>query len=368
MVNKERLVENFVKYAGISSGTFYERDLANELTKDLENLGLKVDEDQAGEILFSNANNLYIHLEGNEDLEPLVFSAHMDTVGPCENIRPIVEDGYIKSSEDTILGADDKAGIAAIVEAVRVLKENSLNHRPLELIFTIYEEGGLFGSKNLEYQRLKSKKAIILDSSGDIGRIVLSAPGQNRLKAVITGHPSHAGDNPEGGISALMAGATAISRMRLLRIDNETTANFGSFIAEGTTNVVNAQAQLEAEIRSRDKEKLEKQTNHIIEELEKACMEYGAELDYSLINSYESYKHSPEDDLVRLVEEKCQKLGFPVIKEATGGGSDANSFNSNGIKAITLGTGMEFEHCCQERISVNNLYNLARLTLELMIG
>ncbi|MDL2273386.1 M20/M25/M40 family metallo-hydrolase [Oscillospiraceae bacterium OttesenSCG-928-G22] len=366
-IQKQRLLDTFIKYAATSSGTQNERALADIIKADLAAFSYDVYEDTAGKACGSNAGNIYFTSPGEPGAEPLLFSSHMDTVSPCENVEPVIRDGYVYSKGDTILGADDKAGIAAIVEAMRVVKEKGLKHRPIEAVFTICEEIGLLGSQHIEYDRLKAKQAVICDSSGDIGRIVTSAPGQNRIIANITGKPAHAGSAPENGVSALIAGAEAIANMKLLRIDEETTANIGIFKSLGSTNVVSMEAYIEGEARSRDQAKLDKQTAHMEEEFRKACAKHGAALDLQVIPCYKTYKHAEGEPLLDLIESKMVSLGCTILREPTGGGSDANIFNCNGIKAVTVGTGMDSEHTLNERLSIQNLTRLAEVMLALMV-
>lgn len=368
MINKERLLETFINYVKISSKSLNERDIANRIIADLNEFSYDVYEDNAGEKLGSNANNLYFFLDGETNAESFIFSSHMDTVIPCDNIEPYIKEGFVSTDGSTILGADDKAGIAAIVEALRIIKENNITHRPIEVIFTINEEGGLHGSKNLQYEKLRSKKAIVLDSSGEIGKIIIGAPGQNNLSAKIIGKAAHAGGEPENGISSIIVAAEAISKMELLRIDNETTANIGSLTAISPTNIVCPEANLKAEIRSRDESKLNFYTEKMIDELKKACNKFGAKLEHSCSAVYNSYKIDENDEFVIFVEEKCKEMEITSItKEYTGGGSDANIFNENGIKTLNISTGMEKEHTCSERISIKNLELLTELVLKLMI-
>lgn len=366
MINKERLLNTFMDYVRIDSETKNEKAISEKIAQDLRDLGLEVYIDNAGEKIGSNGNNVYCFLEGSTDLEPVMFSAHMDTVTPGINIEPYIDGGYIKSRGNTILGGDDKSGVAAIMEALRTIKENNLPHRPIEAIFSICEEGGLNGAKHADLSKIKSKSAIILDSGGGPETITIKAPGQTRIFAKIFGKASHAGVNPEDGISAVMAAAEAVTNMKLLRIDEETTANVGTLKAEGPTNIVSPLAEVVAEARSHSQEKLDLQTNHMIECLKSSAEKYGARLEYTIEECYSAYRLDENDELVETIASICRNMGKEVKKLPSGGGSDANIYNKNGIKSVTVGTGMELAHTIDERLNIEDFINASKVVFEVM--
>lgn len=368
MINEQRIVESFMNYVRIDSESHFEKEMTLKLVEELESMGFEVYTDKAGEKTDSNGANVYCFIDGDEAFEPILFSSHMDTVKPGNGIIPYIKDGYIYSQAETVLGADDKSGIAAIVEAVRTIKDNNLSHRSIELVFTIREEGGCHGSANLEYDRIVSKHGIVLDASYDVGRIVINAPGQYRIYADIYGKPSHAGSDPEKGVSAIMAAARAVNNMKLLRIDEETTANIGTFSGIGETNVVNDHVTFTAEARSLDQEKLEKQAKHMISCIEEACDFYGARVEMNSYQSYIGYKLPKDHPHVKLICDKCEELGIKPWLTYSGGNSDSNNFNSHGITTAVLACGMEFEHTNNERIAIKNLVDVSELVLRLMMA
>ncbi len=359
-MNQERLIERFMAYVQIDSETLNEGAFDDYLVNELEKLGFEVTKDDAGSKIGSNGYNIYAHKSGTIEAESIAFSCHTDTVKPGIGIKPILENGVIRSSGDTILASDDKAGIAAIMETMAELYETGEAHRPIEIIFTIAEEGGLRGAKNLDYDRIRSKKAIILDSSGNVGNIVVKAPAQDKIYATFNGKPAHAGIEPEKGISAIQVAAAAISKMKLLRIDDETTANIGTFLAESATNIVCASAKIIAEARSLDNAKLKKQTEHMVDCMKAAAAEFGTTVDVTVETMYSAF-HIPADDAFLLeVSQILKEMDFNIHLASTGGGSDANIFNQRGIKAINLGTGMTGAHTLEEHISVKDLSDLCR--------
>lgn len=367
-VNETRLLNSFLEYVQIDSETGMERDMAQRLEQELRALGCSVAYDDAGERLGCNVGNLYAVLPGDETLEPILFSAHMDTVKPGLGIVPIVEDGVIHTDGSTILGGDDKSGVAAIMEALKVIQEEQLPHPPLEIAFSIHEEGGVLGAANLDYGRLTAKKAVVMDSSGAPGKIILAAPGQYKLNVEIHGRSSHAGVSPENGISAIQVAADAIGKMKLLRIDEETTANIGAIHSQFSTNVVPDLLTLSGEARSRNNDKLEEQAQHMLECIKTSCEKFGASYTGGLTLTYPGYKIPEDDPFVARVKEACVKTGLTPLLGASGGGSDANHMNHHGITAIPLATGMSKVHSTEEFLLVEHLEQTALLALALMTG
>lgn len=367
MINKERLINTFIDYVKVDSESLNEGRFSDLMVKELKSLGMDVWTDNAGEKIGSNGNNVYAYMEGTKDIEPLIFSCHMDTVKPGVGIDPIIENGIITSKTDTILGGDDKSGIVALIEALKVIKENNLPCGPVEIILTISEEDGLKGSKNVEYDKLKSKRVLVLDSSGDVGKIIINAPSHNKMTFKVKGKPSHAGGSPENGISAIMVASEAISNMKLLRIDEETTANIGKFNGGVATNIVCPEVEVVAEARSLDNEKLKAQTQHMVKCFEDAVNKYGAELEYEIVNNYKAYNIDKEDALVKMAEGVYEKLGIQAILTSSGGGSDANNYNTKGLTAINIATGMQKPHTLGEYIKVQSLIDITRFVLKVML-
>ncbi len=366
MINNERLLDTFMEYVKIDSETRNEKAIGERIIADFKKLGLEVYTDEAGKKLNSNGNNIYCFIPGTNNSETMLFSAHMDTVTPGIGIEPYIEENYIKSKGDTILGGDDKAGVVAILEALRTIKENDLPHRPMEIVFSICEEGGVNGVKQVEFSKLSSKKGIVIDSGGGPGTIITEAPSQTRISARIKGKTAHAGAHPEDGISAIMVAAEAVSNMKLLRVDSETTANIGTFNAEGPTNIISPLVEIVAEARSRSVDKLNEQTEHMIGCLKSACEKYGAKLEYSTENCYYSFVLDPEDEHIKMISDVCEYLGIEVSKIPSGGGSDANIYNLNGITTVNIGAGMELAHTTDERLNIEDFKNTAKVVLKIM--
>lgn len=366
MINKQRVLDTFLEYIKIDSETYNEKNFADRMAADLAALGGVVTTDNAGEKINSNGYNVYATFEGTLPGEMIALSAHMDTVKPGVGIKPVIEDGIIRSSGDTILASDDKSGIAGIIEAIKSVKEKNVPHRSFEVIFTICEEGGLHGAKNLDYSRIKSKKALAFDSSGNVGKIINQAPGQNKIYATVVGKTAHAGIAPEEGISAIQVMAHGIAKMNLLRIDPETTCNIGTIEAKNATNIVPGTCSLIAEVRSRDYDKLQAQTKHIVDCMQQACDKFGATLDCRVDTAYISYNVDVEGELISYLCENIRDMGLEPNIVPGGGGSDANIMNRNGIESVVVGTGMSKVHTTNEFIEIKQLENTAELIYRLI--
>ena len=270
-------------------------------------------------------------------------------------IKPLIDDGIIHTDGSTILSGDDKSGIAAIMEAVKVIKEQNLPCRNTEILFTIGEEGGMNGVKNMDLSMIKGKEAMVFDASGDVGKILTCGPGQIKIFATIIGRSSHAGLAPEEGISAIQVAAKGIAKMNLLRIDEETTCNIGTLKAEFV-----------AEVRSRNLDKLNAQAAHMQKCLQDACDEMGAKLEIELKTNYVSFNVANDDPMVQRVFESCKRIGCEPMTAKGGGGSDANVMALHGIKPIVLSTGMTKVHTTGETLKIENLNKCAELVLDLM--
>ena len=365
MIDCARMLDTFLQYVQIDSETGNELAMGRRLAADLEAMGCEVTTDEVQEAAQTDGFNVYATLFGDPGLEPILFSSHMDTVVPGKGVKPVVcEDGYVRSDGTTVLGGDDKAGICAIMAAMRAAAEGP--HRTVEAVFTVREESGMYGAKNLDYTRIRSKQCVVLDSGDGPDKIVVGAPGQNHIEARIIGRKAHAGLEPEKGVSAIQVGAHAVAAMNLLRIDEETTCNIGTFHSEGPTNIVSETARLAMEVRSRNTDKLNAQTDHMVGCLKAACERFGAELECTVSTSYLGYMLGEDDSLVARTFAAVRSLGLEPETVVSGGGSDANVYNEKGIAAVNLGVGMEKVHTTAEQLCIRDMENAARVCLELM--
>ena len=368
--DQNRLIENFMLLAQIKSFSGEEKEIAAILVSILERINAFIVKGKKGSsmsISVDDTGNIYALLPGNRDsFKPVILCCHMDTVLPGKEIKPIIKDGIITNESFGILGADDKAGIAAVIELLQIIAENDLPHGDIEIIFTVMEEAGMAGSKSFDYKKLKSKNAYVLDGSMRPGFLTKAAPYKNRINITITGKASHAGVTPEKGISSIQVAAKAISNMKLLRIDDITTANIGTISGGTGENVVCSEVVMKAEVRSHDLKRLEEQTKHMQECIDNAALYYGAKAEFDFQLLYPGYSIPENDYLVHCFREACNKSGLEFGTCISGGGSDANIFNKSGIKAAVVGIGMKNPHSEKESISVKDLTDTADLLVNLI--
>lgn len=367
MVNETRLVDEFFKLVKVDSETKNEAKIAEVLKKKLTTLGVEVYEDNSKEITGHGAGNLICTLKGNKQgIDPIYFTSHMDTVVPGVNIKPSIKEGYIVSDGTTILGADDKAGLAAILESIQLLQENEVSHGDIQFIITVGEESGLVGAKAVDKELIKAKFGYALDSNGEVGDIIVAAPTQAKIQTIIKGKTAHAGLEPEKGISAITLAAKAISKMPLGRIDEETTANIGRFEGGKQTNIVVDHVEILAEARSLNPEKLEKQVAKMKEVFEKTAEQYGGSADVDIQIMYPGFSQEAGDEVVEVARNAAKTIGRHSQLLKSGGGSDANIIAGFGIPTVNLAVGYEEIHTTNERISVENLVKITELVVAII--
>lgn len=356
MVNQQRLLEEFIELVAIDSESGNERAIADLLNKKLTTLGFEVVEDKTGEIIGTGTGNLIATKPATQaDIPTVFFSAHMDTVKPGIGIQPILKDGIITASGDTILGGDDKAGIAAILEAMKTIQENNIPHGELQVIFSVGEEVSLLGVKNLDYSKLNAEFGYVLDCDGPIGTIISKAPSHNKIKAVIRGKAAHAGMAPEDGINAIVVASEAIAAMPIGRIDQETTSNIGIINGGKAANIVPAEVTIIGETRSLDETKLQKVTDEICRAFRETAEKRGATADVEVELEYPKISIDQDAKVVQIAIRAAAKLGIKHQLKQSGGGSDANIYNGKGIPTANLAIGMSKVHTTDEFIKVEDL-------------
>lgn len=374
MVNRERITSEFMRQAAISSPSFQEGAMARYLEERFVALGAEVIYDSAADATGGEVGNMIARFRGSKAGEPLLLSVHMDTVGPCENIEPVLNNGIVSSAGATILGADDKAGIAEVLEALEVVRESGIEHVPLEVVVTIAEEVGLVGAKSFDYSLIQSRRGFAFDTPG-VDFMVRQAPGANRMQIEVTGLAAHAGVAPENGLSAIQVAARAIDKMQLGRIDHETTANIGVIEGGVATNIVPETVYLKGEARSHDPEKLSAQTEHMLDCFVQAADELAMTTEESLIRARIEVKvdpdfpsmHVPADAAIcQLARSATDALGREMHDRLGGGGSDANIFNGNGVEMVIIGTGMLDVHSTNESVAVEDMAQVAEFIVEVI--
>lgn len=367
MINKKRLLDEFLSLLTITCSSFKEREVADLLKSKLTDLGLTVKEDDTGKKIDGNTGNIIANLKGNKKNAPkLFFSAHMDCVDPCENVKPQIKNGRISSDGTTILGSDDKAGVAPILEMLHIIKEKNLEHGDIQIIFTVAEEIGLLGAKYIDSNLIQADFGYCLDSSGRPGKIVIQAPGQDDIHVKIHGKSAHAGIAPEDGINAIVVAAKAVAVMKQGRLDHETTANVGIIQGGKATNIVPDLAEVTCEARSCNEEKLAEQTNYMVNCFEKIAKENGATAEIKVNHCYRPYTLNQDMPVVKTAMTAIKNVGLEPNPTPTGGGSDGNFYNAYGIPCAVLGVGMTKVHTPEEFILEEDLYQTAQIILELI--
>jgi tripeptide aminopeptidase len=363
------VLDLFLELAAISSPPGEERPVADRVSAYLRDLGLTVDEDDVAASISGTAGNLLCRLDpthGSNGGMPIFLCAHLDTVPPTAAIEPVVEDGVVRNGAGTILGADDKSAVAAMLEATRRLVEERRPHAGLELLFTPKEEVGLVGAYAFDHTRLRATTGYVYDQAAPVGEIVLGAPSAVAIEAVFHGRAAHAGMYPEEGRSAIAAAARAIADMRLGRIDEETSANVGVITGGTARNIVPEYCSFRGEARSHDEEKLAELVREMTETMGFAATLEECEVETTINRSYRAYRFRKTDQIVRLAALAFERSGRTPTYSLSGGGADANVFNERGLACVNLANGMTEIHTPDEHIAVADLDAMVEFTLTLL--
>jgi tripeptide aminopeptidase len=356
MINEDRLLATFLGLARIDNPSCEEQQIAAHLRGLFESMGLAVEED--------GIHNLLARLPGEG--APLLLNAHMDSVAPCRDVRPVVEGGVVRSSGDTVLCADDLAGVSAIVEGVRATLERGGKHRAAEILITVQEEIGMRGVAQFDMRALTARQGVTFDSGGDFGGITVGAPAQDSLYAVVIGRAAHAGVSPERGVNAIVVAAQALAAMPLGRIDAETTANIGIVKGGDATNIVPERVELWGEARSHDQDKLVAQVQAMVAALEEAARTRGASVKVDITHKYDAYRWSEDLPIIERIVAALRAMNFQPRFEVSGGGSDVNIFAQRGLQVANVSIGYREIHSTNEYIAVADLNRAAELVTRLL--
>ena len=359
-INRERLLKTFTDLLKVDSPSFHEEKIGALLATELRKRGCRVTVQK-----YDKSFNLIAVRKGNTaKARPLLLSGHMDTIEPTKGLRFSIQADRVCSTGDTVLGADDKSALAQILEALAVVQENDLPHGDLEIVFTSGEERGLHGAKNLDFKRIRSRYGFVLDSSGNVGKIVVAAPTHITYEMRIIGKAAHAGIEPEKGLSAIRVAAEVISAVPNGRIDAGTTANIGMIKGGTATNVVPKEVVINGELRGHDDKTLHNIKQTIFETARKIVKKNGAVIHIADYEEYQSFKIDASDRFLAFTDGVMKSCRITPSRVITGGGSDANIFNKRGIKTINLSTGMQKVHSNEEFILLKDLYKGSLLVLK----
>jgi tripeptide aminopeptidase len=360
------VLDLFCELAAIPSPSGSERAVGERVVRELRDLGLHPDVDGTGPAVGCDIGNVYARVEPTAPGTPIFLCAHLDTVVPTGPIEPFVEDGYVRNAAGTILGADNKAAIAAMLEGVRRVLVENRPHAGLELVFTTREETGCQGAAAFDASRLAARLGVVYDHQGPIGEVVVAAPFQRTIDVVFRGRSAHAGIDPEDGRNAIQAASRAIADLRLGRLDDETTANVGKIDGGTARNVVPDRCAVTAEARSRDEGKLVALVQEMVDAFTFAASVCDCDVETTLTELYRGYRLAADDPARRLAFAALERGGFEPRPVEVGGGADANVFNARGIPCVVLANAMEHIHSPDERIAVDALERMVDVTLALV--
>jgi tripeptide aminopeptidase len=363
VIQRARLQTFFLELVQIDSLSRREGRIAQRLARELRELGGDVSFDDAGTAVGGEVGNLIARVPGTVDAAPLLLCAHMDTVVPGEGVRPVVEGDVIRTDGTTVLGGDDKSGIAIVCECLRVCRERAIAHPPLDVVFTICEEVGLLGARHLDLRKVGARRGLVFDSDA-VGCVFTRAPGSNGIEVTVHGRAAHAGMAPERGVSAIQVAAEAIAAMRLGRLDDETTANLGFIEGGRAVNIVPDLVRVRGEARSHDPSKLAAQVAHMRACFADAAARHpGARVEVEVQAQYEPMSVPDDAPIMRLVTAAARRTGREVRSAGMGGGCDANILNRRGLEVVNLGTGMREIHTTSEWLKVSDMVAAAEVTL-----
>ena len=363
---RERLHDTFAALCRVLSPSGHERSCTDHVARELAGMGLEVDEDDAGPSAGADAGNLFARIPGR-GRGSIMLCAHLDTVPPTAPIQPILIDGGWTNAADGIIGADNKAAVAVMLElANRLVGAKERADVGVELLFTVSEENGLHGAKAFDVSRLNSKFGFAFDHATPIGEIVIASPTYQRIVAELHGRAAHAGIRPEEGRSAIASAAAAIASMRLGRLDPETTANVGTIAGGTATNVVPERCRVEAEVRGLTDQRVEEVVTEMIDLFQDAADAAECDLDLTVERMFTAYRTKPAAPQVELAQRALRTCGYEPKLIVTGGGSDANAFEAAGFPCTNLANGTERNHEPGERVSVDALEGMLEVAIALV--
>ena len=374
-VDAERLAQEFITLCEIESPSRHEGRISRHLQGIFTELGADlVLEDDSAATTGSESGNLLIRFAGTLPLAPIFFSCHMDTVPPSKGVKVRRSGSLFTSSGDTVLGSDDKSGLVACIEAMRVLKEKNLAHRPVEFLITTCEEIGLVGAKAFDTSVMQAREGYALDSTG-FAKVVTHAPAANKLQIHVAGIAAHAGLHPEWGINAIVLAAKALADIPCGRIDEESTVNFGVIQGGAASNIVPEKVVIDGEVRSHSPQKLNQLTQTITDRFVNTAKHWtdptGAargnpRIEVLVEEDFPAMALAQESQVIRRIEEAASAIDLTLSYEKAGGGSDANIFNGRGLATAIVATGMTNVHSTSEQVELADMVRLTELILALL--
>lgn len=367
MVNQNKLIDLFLSLVQIDAVSLNERPVADFIIQKLSQLGIDVKEDEAGGKINGNCGNLIVRLSnGKDDDNSILCMAHLDTVKSTENLKPVVNNGIIQSDGNTILGADDRAGVAVILYILEEITSNKRSHRNVEVVFSVAEEIGMRGTMSLDFSTLRSKEGYILDCSRKPGCFVAQTPTAVDLKVEFHGRGAHSAVNPEAGINAISMAMEALSQFPVGRVDEHTVANIGMIHGGQAINIVPDHVVCEGECRSFDKAKIDAVKKDFEFTCKSVAEKYGGTINPSFKTGFVGFNLERDLPVIRRLESGLRSIGLEPDPLVYYGGSDANVLNRNGITAVNIGIGVNNPHSHQESIGIKDLIKTAQLMMQVL--
>jgi tripeptide aminopeptidase len=360
-----RALDLFLALARLETPPGRERAAIDLVRAELAALGIDSEEDDVGPSIGGDAGNLHARIPGTAPGEPIFLNAHVDTVPPDGPIEPVIEDGWVVNANPTILGADNKASVAGMIDGIRRILETGMPHAGIELVITVQEEVGLKGARAFDCGRLAARLGFVYDVDGPPGRIVLRAPSQISIDAVFRGRAAHAGIAPEEGRNAVHAAARALAALEFGRLPSGASRNVGTIEGGRQRNIVPDECRVGLEMRSHDDAEVVRLAAETADALAAAATGAGCDVDIAERREYTAYAFSPDDPVVAIARRALTAAGCAVEEIETGGGADAHAFNAAGLSCVNLSSGMELIHSPDERIRVEHVDLLSDITVEL---
>lgn len=360
---RRRLRDDFVRLCETESPSRSERGVADAITAELSALGLEVEEDRSAAQTGADAGNLLARIPGRGDgARTILLCAHMDTVPLAAPVEVVLEGGFLRNRHEAILGADNKVAVATMLAVARRLARERAR-ASVELLFTTCEERALAGAKAFDRSRLRADHGFVFDHASPVGELILAAPTYYGIAARFRGQAAHAGLSPEAGRSAVVAAASAIARLRLGRLDDETTANAGRIEGGVAANVVPEHCRVELEARSLDRERAGALVTEILDVLTDAAGAGECDLETEVEESFRGYRLTRTAEPVEAAAAALADLRIEPTYRSTASGSDAAVFNAAGLPCLNVADGSEDNHRPDERVSVEALETVLDLAL-----
>ena len=360
------VLDLFLALARIPSQPGEEREVMDAVRARLAALGIESEEDGAAARIGGNCGNLLARIPATAAGTPIFLNAHVDTVPVLDALDPAIEGEYVVNRAPAILGADNKASVAGILDGVRRVLEEGIPHAGIELVITVQEEIGLLGARAFDTAALEAEIGFVFDVDGDPGAMVMRAAGSMAIDLSFRGRSAHAGIAPEEGRSAIHAAALALSRLTMGRVGPGATRSAGTISGGSQRNVVPDRCDVQLEVRAMEEEQVAVLGQEVVDAANAAAAETGCSVEIATQRYCTAYGFAPDDDVVRIARAALEASGIPPREVETGGGADAHAFNAAGKRCLNLSSGMELIHTPDERIRVEHVEALSRITVELV--